>query len=157
MSQPPLVATGQHHRSSHGRRCFRSPGPRRPKYLPNSSTLARPATLTIAGKTFAITQAANTATANQRFVELLYFNCFGRLPSAAERDFQVTNGLRPPATRADLTVNFFNSAEFNNAGRFVAGLYVGILNRDAEYGGWLFQRNATATLGIPQAALLADF
>lgn len=41
--------------------------------------------------------------------------------------------------------NFVTSSEFNLGGRFTAGLYVGILARDAGYSGWLFQRNALAT------------
>jgi hypothetical protein len=42
-------------------------------------------------------------------------------------------------------MSLFNSQEFNLGGRFIAGLYVGVLNRDAEFSGWLFQRNALAT------------
>jgi hypothetical protein len=35
-----------------------------------------------------------------------------------------------------------DSAEFNLGSRYIAGLYVGLLNRDAEYEGWQFQRSA---------------
>jgi hypothetical protein len=73
-------------------------------------------------------------------VRRLYYNYFGRLPSDEELRFHVNSGQ----SREQLTINFLNSAEFNGAGRFVAGLYVGLLNRDAEYGGWLFQRDALA-------------
>jgi hypothetical protein len=111
----------------------------------------------IAGQPFTITQTGNTATRDQRFVELLYFSFFGRLPAREERDFQVTEGLKPPATWADLAMRFLNSGEFNSGGRFVAGLYVGLLDRDAEYGGWLFQRNALATNITTQDSVVANF
>jgi hypothetical protein len=125
--------------------------------FPNFSTASRSATFTIAGRTFQITQAANTASADHRFVELLYFNFLGRLPTAAERELQVTQGLRPPATRADLTMNFLTGEEFNTGGRFIAGLYVGLLDRDAEYDGWLFQRNALSTSIVNHDRLVENF
>ena len=113
--------------------------------FPNFSTTPRTAVISIGGHDTAVNQAGNAGSADERFVELLYFNFLGRLPSGIERAFQVTQGLKPPATRTDLTMNFLNSEEFNVGGRFVAGLYVGLLDRDAEYGGWLFQRNALST------------
>jgi hypothetical protein len=93
---------------------------------------------------------------NQRFVQLVYFNFLGRLPRASELAEQ-TAALASGTTRAQLVRNFFNSEEFNLGGRLVAGLYVGILNRDAEYSGWLFQRNALATGGVTQISLVTNF
>ena len=52
---------------------------------------------------------------------------------------------------------FLQHAEFNLGGRFIAGLYVGILDRDAEHSGWLFQRDALATGVVPQAQLVSNF
>jgi uncharacterized protein YkwD len=109
--------------------------------FPNFSASARTGTITVADRQFTITQAGGTGSADERFVRLLYFNYFGRLPSPSELAFQTGSGLPRPA----MAQAFLNSEEFNNSGRFVAGLYVGILNRDAEYGGWLFQRNALST------------
>jgi hypothetical protein len=54
-------------------------------------------------------------------------------------------------------MNFYNAEEFNLGGRFIAGLYVGLLARDAEYSGWLFQRNALASGGIRQLQLVSNF
>jgi hypothetical protein len=49
-------------------------------------------------------------------------------------------------------MGFLNSLEFNLGGRFVAGLYVGLLDRNAEFGGWQFQRDAKGRGDIsPQA------
>ncbi len=114
-----------------------------PRYtiFPNFSSRSRTGTVTVAGQTLTVVQSAEGGTATERFVKLLYFNFFGRLPSAPEVAFQVNAGL----SRAQLTWNFLNSAEFNNGGRFIAGLYVGLLNRDPEFGGWLFQRDALST------------
>jgi hypothetical protein len=77
----------------------------------------------------------------ERFVRLLYYFFFGRIPPQADVDFQIRSGL----TRTQLAVNFFRGGEFLLGGRFVGGLYVGLLDRDAEYGGWAFQRNALAS------------
>ncbi len=121
--------------------------------FPNFSVAQRTATLTIGGQTFTVTQAAGTGTAMQRYVRLLYFNFFGRMPSSAEVAFQSNAGL----SREQLALNFFNSNEFNAGGRFVAGLYVGLMNRDAEYGGWLFQRDALSVGLTTPDALVYNF
>jgi hypothetical protein len=54
-------------------------------------------------------------------------------------------------------MSFYNTLEFNLGGRFVAGLYAGILARDPEFGGWLFQREALARGGITQIQLVSNF
>ncbi len=125
--------------------------------FPNFTTAPRTANVTIGGRTFSVYQSPNPRTSDQRFVELLYFNFFGRLPSAVDRDFQVNEGLKPPATRASLARNFLTSTEFNQGGRFVGGLYIGLLDRDAEYGGWLFQRNALSTGQVRSRDLVRNF
>ena len=124
---------------------------------PNFSTAIRTAVLSIAGKPFVITQSPSGRTRTERFVDLVYFNFLGRLPNAAERTLQVTEGLKPPATWADLIMNFHSTQEFNLGGRFIGGLYVGLLARDAEFGGWLFQRTALATGAITQLQLVSNF
>lgn len=50
-----------------------------------------------------------------------------------------------------------SSEEFNRVGRFVAGLYAGLLARDAEPGGWLYQRNAIATGQATTTLLTSNF
>ena len=103
-----------------------------------------------------VQQAANPGTSNERFAELLYFNYLGRLPSTAETSLQASF-LNSGGSRSDLAYNFFQAPEFNLGGRFVAGLYVGLLDRDAEYSGWLFQRNALATAQTNPSQLVASF
>jgi len=122
---------------------------------PNYTTAARTATLSAAGQTVALSQPAATGTADRRFAGQMYFNFFGRIPSTAELNFMET-ALKGGLTRTQFVLNFMNSEEFNSAGRAVAGLYVGILNRDAEYGGWLFIRNALVG-GTPLTTLVANF
>jgi hypothetical protein len=56
-----------------------------------------------------------------------------------------------------LIKRFMAAPEFNNGGRFVAGLYAGLLDRDAEYSGWLFQRNALATQAVTLRQLVVNF
>jgi hypothetical protein len=122
---------------------------------PNFTSVQRTATFTIAGKTVSITQPGAAGTANERFAKMLYFNLLGRMPTPAEIVLQVS-AIRA-TSRAQVAANFFNTAEFNLGGRFIAGLYVGLLNRDAEYSGYLFQRNAMLSGAIAQSALVSNF
>ncbi len=123
--------------------------------FPNYSSVLRRSDLLVGTNVLSLIQTGNIGTREQRFVDLLYSTFFGRLPSAAERAFQVQHGLSKSWTT--LTMDFLNSAEFNSGGRFVAGLYVGLLNRDAEYGGWLFQRNALAGGALDHTTLVQNF
>ena len=129
------------------------------QYSVNSSanTGGRTATIYLGGQALHITQDLSAATENERFVDLMYFGFLGRLPTATERSTQLTALNGGTISRTDLTVNLFNSDEFNNAGRFVAGLYVGILGRDAEYAGWLFQRAALLGGQVDQTQLATNF
>ena len=120
---------------------------------PNFTTASRGGRITVAGHSVDITQAANEGTPGERFVRFLYFNHFGRQPSTNEVYSHLGAGL----PRGELAINFLTSAEFNMGGRYVAGLYNGLLNRDAEFGGWLFQRNAMVTGSIPPLALVGNF
>jgi hypothetical protein len=122
---------------------------------PNFGTSQRNATFNVGGQTFTVTQAAGIGTPDERFVAQMYFNFFGRLASPSEIAFHV--GTLNSISRADLIMNFMNSDEFNNGGRFIAGLYVGLLARNAEYGGWLFQRNALSTAVVNPFQLVTNF
>jgi len=41
--------------------------------------------------------------------------------------------------------------------RYIAGLYLGLLNRDAEYAGWQFQRNALLQGLVSATSLVTNF
>jgi hypothetical protein len=124
---------------------------------PNFTSAIRVAHLTVGGQTFTVTQTAATGTYDQRFIGQIYFSFFGRYPTDEEVAYQIREGLAKGVSRAMLTSSFFNSGEFNAAGRFIAGLYVGLLNRDPEYGGWLFQRSALASGKFSHADLVNNF
>ena len=123
--------------------------------FPNFSDDPRATTLNIAGRSFTVQQAAGLTDINERIVQLAYFNFLGRLPSANELAGQ--KAVLASKSRSDFLLSFFNQEEFNQGGRFIAGLYVGILNRDAEYSGWLFQRSALATGIVKQDPLVSNF
>jgi hypothetical protein len=89
----------------------------------------------------------------QRFVRLLYFSFLARNPTAGEIAQQVNSGQ----SRSQLAAGFLNSLEFNLGGRFTAGLYVGILERDAEFTGWQFQRQALARSIVNHDQLVFNF
>jgi hypothetical protein len=120
---------------------------------PNFRQQPRTAVFSIAGQTFTINQAAGAGDYMRRLIRLLYYFYLGRLASEQEVAIQKGGGLQD----IQLGEAFFNALEFNESGRFVAGLYVGLLNRNAEYSGWLFQRNAFATNIVTQADLVRNF
>jgi hypothetical protein len=124
--------------------------------FPNFRPVTRSTVLNIGAQAFSVTQNGATVSEIERFVAMMYFNFFGRLPSADE-SLQQVRALDSGLSRTDLVMSFFNSPEFNLGGRFIAGLYVGVLNRDAEFSGWLFQRNALATGVVNPSQLVRNF
>jgi len=124
--------------------------------FPNFSTLSRQATLLIDGKPLRLIQAGNTRSYARRFVSLMYFSFFGRIPSVSESTY-MENALAAGLPSVDFVWNFLQSEEFSMGGRFIAGLYEGILNRPAEYGGWLFIRNALSTAKVLHGDLIRNF
>jgi hypothetical protein len=124
--------------------------------FPNFSTGTRNAIGNVGAQKLSIVQVGATGTPNERLVRLLYFNFIGRLPAPNEVAFHVQN-LNNGMSREDLAVNFLNSLEFNLGGRFIAGTYVGLLVRDAEFNGWLFQRNDLSSSGRPPEFYAGNF
>jgi hypothetical protein len=125
--------------------------------FPNFTTTQRFGTINVAGKEFTVTQAQNPENQNRRLIGKLYFNYLGRIGGIDEIQFQITEGLNKGVPPAKIVENFFRTAEFDLGGRFIAGLYVGLLNRVPEYSGWLFQRNALAAGRVNQRDLVANF
>jgi hypothetical protein len=123
---------------------------------PNFGTRTRTGHLTIAGQTIAVNQFGTFGTEPGRFLSHVFYNFFGRLPSPSE----LVGYLRTvdaTVTRAQLVESFLASSEFSAAGRFAAGLYLGLLNRDPEFGGWFFHRNALAAGAGTSAQAVASF
>jgi hypothetical protein len=121
---------------------------------PNFSTGGRTAAIGIGDERLVITQQGSTGNYRERLVGQLYFRFFGRLPSEDELN-QQTGSLDRGSTLESIVDNFFRSEEFNMNGRFVAGLYIGLLNRDADFSNWVANRNSvqTGTLSPDQLAL----
>lgn len=122
--------------------------------FPNFRSLYRSALVVIGGASINIQQNYDYAsTAEERFVGSMYFASFGRTGSQTEIMGHVNSGR----TDAEIVTTFLNSPEFIDGAKFVAGLYVGLLGRDAEYGGWMFQRDAMARGGATPHGLVSNF
>ncbi|MFB3904463.1 MAG: DUF4214 domain-containing protein [Acidobacteriota bacterium] len=79
---------------------------------------------------------------NAFFVRQLYYDFLNRAPEPGGLNFwldELNSGRR---TRAQVTWEFFKSAEFQGNGAFVARLYAGVLFRRAEYEGFMFWLNS---------------
>jgi hypothetical protein len=122
----------------------------------NFGTVGRSGSFQVGDKTFTISQTGSTLPENTRFLQLAYFGCLGRLPSQAEIDSWAPV-FATGASRTDIIARFFSSTEFNVLSRFVAGLYVGILNRDAEYNGWRYQRRALRDAIVDPFSIVENF
>ncbi len=123
---------------------------------PNFGSTARTGRFQAGAQIFSVTQAASGLPETTRFIQLAYFGAMGRLPTDAEiatRAAQIAGGR----TRAEIIWQLFNEEEFNVGSRFIAGLYVGILDRDPEYGGWRFQRAALRNKIVDQTSIVAGF
>ncbi|MDZ4798398.1 MAG: DUF4214 domain-containing protein, partial [Bryobacteraceae bacterium] len=124
---------------------------------PNLTPRSRNTTASLPGVSVPISQAGSTLSADERFVTQMYFNFFGRMPAPNEVAFHVGTLNTGQHTRASFVSMLYNTQEFNFSGRFIGGLYVGLLARDAEFGGWLFQRNALAGNQVNQLSLVSNF
>ncbi|MBC8167079.1 MAG: DUF4214 domain-containing protein, partial [Bryobacteraceae bacterium] len=123
--------------------------------FPNFAVTGRFGHANINGTVFTVLQRNNQQAEDRRFVAANYFAFLGRYPTPSEIDFHVAN--LPATGRSGLAFNFLNTPEFDLIGKFVAGLYVGLLNRDAEYGGFLFQRQAITGGFTTPAGLVGAF
>jgi hypothetical protein len=123
---------------------------------PNFGTQTRIGTFAAASQTFSVSQIGSTLPETTRFIQLAFFGSFGRLPTPAEAT-EWMNKINAGQTRTDLVTWLFNSDEFNTTSRFIAGLYVGLLNRDPEYGGWRYQRTNLNAGVVNQTNIVGTF
>lgn len=123
---------------------------------PNFRNLVRTGTLNVGGNPVTVNQSPDPNTTVARYIRLLYFTFLGRLPGADEIAGQ-SPFAQTSADRATLANFLLSTAEFNGKSRFVAGLYVGLLSRDAEFAGFLFQRNALTSGGVSAQQLVSNF
>jgi hypothetical protein len=91
---------------------------------------------------------------NTQYVQQLYTNVLGRTASQPEIDFHV-NRLNTGTSRGEVMVGFSESPEYINARRnhvFVSMMYVGLLRRAPDQGGFNFYMNQliSGTPGLSQ-------
>jgi len=109
------------------------------------------------GTRWALLQEPAVGTVEQRTIGKLYTNLLGRVPADDERDFHLVKALHQGVSVGQLATGFFTTPEFQETGRFAAGLYVGLLCRDPEYAGWLLQRSVLSSDASTQRNLVAAF
>lgn len=123
---------------------------------PHFGSQARSGAITINGQSVRVTQEANSASRDERLIGHLYAACLGRVASPQEiagHQQNLRNGTEPAA----LVNSFLHGPEFQSVSWVIAGLYIGLLNRDAEFGGWQFQRDAVFGGIVTTRALIANF
>jgi hypothetical protein len=124
--------------------------------LPNFAADYRVGHLMLGDVAFFVGEYGSPDPDDARLVKLAYYAFLGRYPTQAELDFQMA-ALEAGFSRTSLIDSFASSQEFQLGGRFIAGLYYGILNRDAEYSGWLYQRNAMLSGQVTASTLIDNF
>ena len=99
---------------------------------------------------------ANLIPTSAFFVRQLYRDLLSRDPDPAGLAYwkgHVDNGILP---REVVASSLFTSPEFNQSGLYVIKLYVGVLGRDPDFGGWLNWFTALRS-GTTQTAVLNAF
>jgi len=104
---------------------------------PNTSTVALTGTLTIAGQTFTVVQQPPVASNTEAFVRQLYLDLLSRTADTAGLNTWVGWINSGQYTRAQVASQFFQSPEFALSGSYITKLYLAIMLRDPDYGGWV--------------------
>jgi len=123
---------------------------------PNATVLWQTTTLTIAGQTFTLTQAPPVATNTEAFVRQLYLDLLSRTADPAGLSNWVNWINTGLYTRAQVASQFFQSQEFYGTGNYITKLYLGIMLRDPDYGGWFGWYNYL-NAGYSQTDILNQF
>jgi hypothetical protein len=130
---------------------------------PNTGVSTRSENISVGGQTVTIEQTAPAVTEPEivfssddaAFAIEVLARLLGRTPRVAEAATFVE------ASRARGRANAFAEAlaspHFSASSRFVAGLYVGLLNRDPEFSGWSFQLQALLSTATTQEELVRNF
>ena len=100
--------------------------------------------------------AAGTQVSSTVFVIQLYRDLLDRNPDPGGLNYWLTQLNSGTSTRTQVAANFFTSPEFVSGGLYIVKLYLAVLNRDPDYGGWLYWFNAYQA-STPTSAILASF
>jgi hypothetical protein len=103
---------------------------------PNTSPLYQNGTISLAGQSITLTQAPPVATNTEAFVRQLYLDILSRTADANGLSTWVNWINTGVYTRAQVASQFFKSQEFYGTGNYITLLYLGIMLRDPDYGGW---------------------
>jgi len=103
---------------------------------PNTSPLYQNGTISLAGQPITLTQAPPVATNTEAFVRQLYLDILSRTADTASLNTWVGWINTGVYTRAQVASQFFQSQEFYGTGNYITLLYLGIMLRDPDYGGW---------------------
>jgi len=103
---------------------------------PNTTPLYQNGTISLAGQTITVTQAPPVATNTEAFVRQLYLDILSRTADPAGLSAWVGWINTGVYTRAQVASQFFQSQEFYGTGNYITKLYLGIMLRDPDYGGW---------------------
>jgi hypothetical protein len=126
------------------------------KIAPNFSAEYQSSSVSVGDKIVYFQQPPSTDPEDVRVVKHAYFHFLGRMPTTEEVAWHAA-ALAAGTSRTDLIDSFASSQEFQLGGRFIAGLYYGILNRDAEVSGWRYQRDALIAGQVSPSSLIDNF
>ena len=122
---------------------------------PNYGTSPRTGHFTISGQAVTVSQQGATGSEPERFAGYLHYNAFGRAPSA-DQVMHYVAALNGGLSRGQLATDLISSAEFRSGSRFVAALYVGLLNRDPDYLAWIAHRESLVSGAVTHEQLAAN-
>lgn len=121
---------------------------------PSNLPVPRSGSLALNGQTAtAITQASS----NQAFVTQQYSDLLGRNPDSSGLSYWTNILDSGGMTQSQMAANFFTSREFAGNGSFVFGCYLGILGRDADFGGWNYWFSSLQQGQLTGPAVLNSF
>ncbi len=104
--------------------------------MANPTAILRTGTLSIAGQAVTLTQQPPVGTNTEAFVRQLYLDLLSRTAEGAGLSVWVNYIDSGQYTRAQVAAQFFQSPEFNFSGMYITRLYMAIMLRDPDYGGW---------------------
>lgn len=136
--------------------------------LGNPERAARTGTVTIAGQTYTVNQAAGSPVlANTAFVQNLYLDLLARRPENAGLNFWVNQIETGAQTREQVAGAYFAAPEFLETAQFVISFYLGLLTRDPDFSGWEYWMTqlrsgrtrisvVTDVMGTPEVSAIYD-
>jgi hypothetical protein len=106
---------------------------------------------------FAVSVALKPVIANDVFfVNQLFQDLYGRMPSASELAEKVDALRNGTTTHAEIAAQMLTAGEFHDAAGYLAKCFLALMQRDADFPRWS-KINAVIRQGVPRDAALAAF